>query len=92
MSEKWKDFWFDITHWWLSNSPTHYGYDAWLREQLAKPNPISKRAEHTVEISGYKIWISNYPYAFGGIYGRGPQVLPRKRTRKMLYDMIGIPE
>jgi hypothetical protein len=67
---------------WISNYPTNKEWDAAILRAIDMD--CDAELSHTgctVSIAGRSIWIANFPYAYGGGYGIGPDFLPSKRTR-----------
>lgn len=94
MREQIKDIAFAIFHpgFWFSNYPISDVWDGWLRGHLEKKTPIKREGKHTISINGTHIWTSNYPFSFGSPYDCNPEVLPKRRTRKLLFDILTNPD
>lgn len=72
---------------WMRSRPTNKVLDAWMIQALKKPE-FSKLSEYSVFLNGKKIWIKNYPYAFGNLYDYGNWGLPSRSTVFSLFDAI----
>lgn len=84
---------------WLRNEPTDRYLTKWINDQLdsgALPEVIGP---FTAKLSGQLIWIANYPYCYGHLYGpmsRASGVmtfssvrgLPNRRTVVRLRDAV----
>jgi len=54
---------------WFLNYPVSKKWDKLLNEVLDSPNlHIKQEGPYTVSINGLKVWVSNYPYAYGTPY------------------------
>lgn len=75
-------------HFWLSNYPVDWDYDKFLRFEF-KEHGIKRISEFEAMVGHTKVWVSNYPYAFGSISGpQSDNGLPSQRLRKAM--MIGL--
>lgn len=72
---------------WVQNHRTSYEYDAKLRELLDSGVEIETKSEQTAIIGSNCVWISNYPYSYGNLYGVS-EVLPAPLTRVRLRKII----
>lgn len=72
---------------WLQHTDTCEAWDAILNNALDH-GPVEYNGGHTAVVSGLKVWVSNWPYAFGSPYRRGPEPLPKVATRKRLKKAI----
>ena len=73
---------------WVQNYPTNLEWDRTLND-LLDTNPVVKFSYMTVSIGAYEIWVSNWPYAYGHIYGPSRvDVLPKVGTRKRLRNYL----
>lgn len=70
---------------WIRNHPTSLEWDEWLSKALEDPE-ISELGNHDCLINGKGVWISNYPYCYGG--PRRVWVLPKRSTVFRLHDII----
>jgi hypothetical protein len=71
---------------WLQNEPTCPFLDEWIRDHINSGTLIERYSEHYVIIDKRKVWVANYPYAYGSVSGQN--ALPRGMTRKLLRDCI----
>ncbi len=89
--------WLNFLHpkWWLSNEPTNDDWDRILNGyldnqylQIDTTDNFHYTVKLTVGKDSVTIWISNYPYCYGYDYGNRVRVLPKKRTRLKLHNML----
>lgn len=81
MSIDWQRF---KPRYWMQLYPTCRNWDALLNEAL--DHGITSLGPHTADIGGVKVWVANWPYAYGSPYrgfGSGDR-LPTVRTRQRL--------
>lgn len=96
----WKRFWKRLADFlfiffhpecWMDNHPVDDAWDAKLNQMLDNPKFEAERvgARFTVKLNGHRIWISNFPYAYGSLYTDEGKldVLPRRRTRYRLRQL-----
>lgn len=72
---------------WSQNYPTDLNWDAALNAALDKH--VVELGNYTVDVGQFRVWIENWPYAYGYLYGdkKGlPKVSTRKRLRKAVGD------
>lgn len=72
---------------WVQTRPTCDEYSAHLEKKIKSKPQVVRVDERTVNMDGVEIWVANYPYCYGHVYGQ-PCGLPTARVRKMLYDYI----
>lgn len=72
---------------WLQNSPTCWNWDTELN-RLMDEGGITDLTNYIATIGDVKIWIRNYPYAFGSNYKNPAEVLPSVATRKRLLKLV----
>lgn len=72
---------------WLQNHFHSGSWDAELRRAL-REDRFTKVSEHTAEIAGFTVWISNHPYASFTTYGNGPRVRPSRGTILQAWDKL----
>lgn len=65
----------------IRNARTCPILDKWMNDALKKPE-FKSDGKYTVMLNGRKIWIGNYPYAYGKLYG--DELLPSRSTVKKL--------
>lgn len=80
------DWWRLLPCYWAQNYPTVRLWDDALNALLAK-GPVTEVGEHTCRVAGVKVWISNWPYAFGRPVNCEylPMVSTRRRLRKIVW-------
>jgi hypothetical protein len=80
---------------WLRNYPTDERWDKEVRSLLDSGFvPIANDC-FSAQLGKYRIWIANYPYAFGSpttAVGHGVDVLPSRKTQLRLYRLIKFPD
>ena len=70
------------------NYPTSLDWDAALNHLLDTIG-VTEVSVHTCNIGKTVIWTSNWPYAYGSIYGPAKlEVLPKVATRKRLRKAV----
>lgn len=67
---------------WQSSYVSCEEQDTLVNNLMMLPEAKVEATMHTVHIAGIKLWIANFPYAFGNDGGSGP--LPYRRTRYRL--------
>ena len=72
---------------WIQNYPTSREWDTALNLMLDNNFPVKRTSGYVITLGSTKIWVGNYPYAFGYPYS-GPKVLPKVKTRKRLLAYI----
>ena len=86
------DFYKLLPKYWYQNNPTDWEYDRVLNELLDTKPTITELTEYTITFNNaIKIWIGNFPNAYGGLYinnsealiGNLPSVSTRLRLQKI---------
>lgn len=72
---------------WLRNHLTNKVLDEWMIEALKEPK-FSNYGSFTIDLNGKTIWIENYPYGCGEVYGKAHLGLPSRSTVFKLFDAI----
>ena len=72
---------------WYQGGETSLVWDQALTEFMDEGKPVQNIDNFTCVIGGVTIWLGNYPYSYGNIYGDG-NTLPLGRTRIKLKDYI----
>ena len=72
---------------WYQDSPTDWEWDKLLNEILDDVKSVKIGLHHTSNLDGVEIWTSNWPYAYGALYGHSSG-LPSVKTRKRLKAAI----
>lgn len=67
--------------------PYSEDWDRALNEALDK-YPITDIGTHTCQIGPYTVWVANYPYASGRLYNPNLERLPKRSTRKRLFEAL----
>jgi hypothetical protein len=78
----WRRF---LPRYWSQNDRTDYEWDGLLNDLLDIEQPL-KISDHYCKIGDFKIWISNWPYAYGNLEGSDclPSVSTRIRLKREL--------
>jgi len=63
---------------WFRINGVSKGLDRWMVEALDNP-VFSEVSRYTCKLNGKRIWIANYPYAFGSL-DSAAGLLPRRGT------------
>ena len=77
---------------WLQNFPTNLVWDEFVSKAIDEDR-VKAISQHYAAIGGMRVWIENYPYAYGrpvGVAGLSnilPTVKTRKKLRAALMDM-----
>jgi len=71
---------------WLRNYPEALELTAYLKACLDAGDEMTPISEHTSSFGGLRLWTSNYPYAYGQIYGIGGG-MPSREVVFMLRDI-----
>ena len=86
------DIVFAITHprFWISNYKTDAKHDALINRILDINSPVRFDGKFVADVGNTRLWVSNYPYAFGHAYPVKDDdcVLPYRRTRQRLKRYI----
>ena len=72
---------------WISNEPSSNSYDNLVNQWIETDADVELVDKYTVLVNEHMVWTSNYPYAYGYLYGKS-RVLPYRRTRKRLKKFI----
>lgn len=74
---------------WMQNYPTDEAWDEALNVAL-DTHGITSVGYATATVGPFKVWVANYPYAFGRMDGHGclPKVATRKRLKRMIGDKL----
>jgi hypothetical protein len=82
-----------LPQYWIQNDPTDLAWDKTLNELLDK-HEIEVCSEHTIRLGRARIWVSNWPFAFGQLVTSDfvdisglPRVATRKRLRAALLQL-----
>lgn len=67
--------------------PTNWEWDEALNALMDK-YPIQMESEYRAIFGKTEVWIANYPYAFGSLYGPNKTYLPSVKTRMRLRNLI----
>lgn len=80
---------------WFSIKKVNKEYDKFLRNLIKNKSKIKKKYSYTCYINNNEIWVSNYPYAFGGLcsyknknFKSNIKGLPSRRTRILLKEYL----
>lgn len=74
-----------VPGYWIQLHRTVAEWDAFLAGAIAT-GEITEINKHTCKVGGVRVWIANWPHAYGHPYDAGfpEDMLPTVRTRKML--------
>lgn len=73
---------------WSQCGPTCDEYSAAMEEQIDARAPITRLTECTVDLNGVRLWVANYPYAYGRMSDDPLERLPTARVRKKLRKFV----
>jgi hypothetical protein len=76
-----------LPRFWIQNERTCYKWDKVLNDMLDS-HGVTPRDKCTCMVGNTEIWVSNWPYAYGSIYGSSFQKLPKVGTRIRLREML----
>lgn len=62
-------------------------WDKALNDALDKW-PITDIGDYTCKIGPYKVWLGNFPYAYGRLYSPNLERIPKRSTRQRLFQAI----
>lgn len=71
--------------WWLRNNKTSRILDIWMNDALDNPT-FSEKSDLTIMLNKKRVWIGNYPYAYGSVAGL--KRLPSRKTALRLENSI----
>jgi hypothetical protein len=72
---------------WIRVHSTNKALDAWMIQALKNPE-FSEITSYTIVLNNKKLWIENYPYCYGYLYGHQTYGLPSRSTVFALFDAI----
>lgn len=72
---------------WIRLCATNKVLDSEINKALDNPK-FDDISSYTVNLNGMMLWIENYPYAFGSVYGNDSLGLPSRRTVFRLRDEL----
>jgi hypothetical protein len=81
------DWWRLAPSFWIQNHRTDPAWDAALNRALDLFG-VGDVGSHRVTVGPFKVWIANYPYAYGSLDTVRDGGLPRADTRRRLRRMI----
>ena len=75
---------------WLRQGKVSHSYDDALNDAMDKQGVIKIVNQHHGQIGNIKVWIANYPYAYGfpAVQSLPPYTLPRRATAKRIRRLI----
>lgn len=76
-----------LPRYWMQKKPTDYEWDEALNKALDL-HVVEVLSKYEVQIGPFKVWIENWPYAYGKRYANGSSGLPKVATRKRLRAAI----
>lgn len=81
------DIWRLLPGFWTQTKPLSDAWDAALNRAL-DVHGITSTDAHSAMVGPFKVWTSNYPYAFGYNCTDSLEQVPRVRTRRRLFKAL----
>lgn len=73
---------------WLMSNTYSQAWDAFVLRAIADGD-ICRVCQYTANVGGKRVWVSNFPYAYGEGYGKDTHALrPSCRTIKLLEEAL----